>query len=127
MPPIETSAHEVQSMIEAVRALRRTDELGLSERGIGSRAKHVAAAGFLLMSLLSIGGSRSGTGQDASAGGLQTMAAPRTQSIWSTSFTRGDLLTLNMPKTSMSGDTKVYQVRADDLSLVMIVDEALDL
>ncbi|MEE8367647.1 MAG: hypothetical protein V3S30_04970 [Thermoanaerobaculia bacterium] len=124
--PIETDDGDVQAVIEAVRALRRTHSLGLSGRKVASRGKHLAAACILLVALLSTGAPRSWEESKSSAEAMRNLPPIRTLSAWSASFSRDDLFTLNSPGRSESGSAMVYQIRADDLSLMMVVDETLD-
>ena len=127
IPPIDTSDDDVQRMIEDVRALRRTHSLELSGRNMTPRVRQLAAACILLVALLSTGVPRSWGGSKQSLIAVKSQAPIRTQSAWRASFARSDLLTLNTSGRLEFGSARVYQIRADDLSLMMVVDETLDL
>lgn len=125
----EIDGEEVDEIRRTVRAMRRVRELAGKAEGPRHRAKMTTAALLLLAAALLLLPGEAGRRLDRSspAGESVDPQALLTAAAWRLASSPFDPPTASLIEDLDRPQARVYQLTEDDLSLVMIVDETLDL
>ena len=128
LPSLEVTAADVEAVRSAVGAMRRARVLeNETSRPVGRWWRHVAAAALLAALLLVPGDTpvdqEAGDGPIALVAGVGELETLIDEGGFLASATEPSSIIENLNRPQ----ARIYQLTEDDLSLVMIVDETLDL
>lgn len=120
---LEVDASEIAAVRQTVDAMRRTRDLELPERRTPGRAQRAVAAGFLLAALLVLPAGERPSEAPSPVDGQRAAAFFQRRGATLVSDLESPSVLENLDRPT----ARVYQLTENDLSVVMIVDETLDL